>query len=90
MVQTPRPDLRIGDHVIKSQPTALFLGVTIDNTLRWKEQAIAAAVKGLKWLQQFSQLSRPSRGVSFSHMRHLYLAIAVPRMLYAADVFLTP
>ena len=30
------------------------------------------------------------KGVSRSNMHQLFLAVAVPRMLYAADVFLTP
>jgi len=38
---------------------------------------------------QFARLSKPTKGVSRSNMRRLFLAVAVPRMLYAADIFLT-
>jgi ribonuclease HI len=85
-----RRHLRLGAQVIKSQGHAKFLGVLIDNTLRWKEQNAAALAKGQGWVLQFGRLAQPTKGVSRSNMRRLYLAVAVPRMLYAADVFLTP
>ena len=85
-----RPSLRLSTQVIKSQGYAKFLGVIVDNSLRWKEQNAAALAKGQDWVLQFGQLSKPTKGASRSNMRRLYLAVAVPRMLYAADVFLTP
>ena len=85
-----RPSLRLGTQVIKSQGHAKFLGVLVDNSLRWKEQNAAALAKGQDWVLQFGRLSKPTKGASRSNMRRLYLAVAVPRMLYAADVFLTP
>jgi len=85
-----RPALKLGAQTIKSQGHAKFLGVLVDNTLRWKEQNAAALAKGQGWVLQFGRLAQPTKGVSRSNMRRLYLAVAVPRMLYAADVFLTP
>ncbi|KJA12715.1 hypothetical protein HYPSUDRAFT_107258, partial [Hypholoma sublateritium FD-334 SS-4] len=70
--------------------SAKFLGVIVDNQLRWKEQGAAALRKGQAWVGQICRLSQTTKGVSRAHMRRLYLSIAVPRMLYAADVFLTP
>jgi hypothetical protein len=45
---------------------------------------------GRDWVLQFRRLSKPTGGMSFHNMRHLYLSIAIPKMLYAADVWFTP
>jgi hypothetical protein len=86
----PHPNLRLRNHVIKSQTLAKFLGVIVDNTLNWKEQAAVALGKGHDWVLQFGRLVRPTKGVSRVNMQRFYLTIAVPQMLYAADIFLTP
>ena len=39
---------------------------------------------------QYCRLAKPLQGVSAKFMRCLYIAIAVPRMLDAADLFLMP
>jgi hypothetical protein len=85
----PRPNLRLRNHVIKSQTSAKFLGVIVDNTLNWKEQAAVALGKGHDWVLQFGRLVWPTKGVSRVYMRRFYLMIVVPQMLYAADIFLT-
>jgi len=90
MVPMPRANLRLRTHIIKSQTSAKFLGVIVNNTLSWKEQAAAALGKGHDWVLQFGRLAQPTKGVSRANMRRFYLSIAVPRMLYAADIFLTP
>ena len=46
--------------------------------------------KGTVWVTQFCRLSKPTIGMPPNYARQLYKAIAVPRMLYAADIFLTP
>jgi ribonuclease HI len=67
-----------------------LLGIHIDQELRWKEQAAAALGKGQDWLVQFGRLARVSKGVSMKYVRRLYISIALPRMLYGADIFLAP
>jgi hypothetical protein len=89
-IPTPRRTLILGDKHIPSKDTAGFLGVIVDNKLNWKGQCAAALAKGQDWLIQFGRLTRTSRGIHASYIRQLYLSIAVPRMLYAADIFLTP
>jgi hypothetical protein len=69
---------------------AKFLGVIVDNKLNWKGQCAAPATKGQDWLIQFSRLAWASQGINAKYTRQLYLSIAVPQMLYAADIFLTP
>ena len=62
----------------------------LDQELRWKDQVNCAFTKGTKWVTQYQRLARVSGSVSAKYMRRFYLAVAVPRMLYAADVFLIP
>jgi len=85
-----RPTLVIANQRIKPSPHVKFLGLHIDKGLRWKEQGAAAIAKGAGWLLQFGRLAKPSGGVSFQHIRRLWLSVAVPRILYGADIFLMP
>jgi hypothetical protein len=75
---------------IPSRPCIKLLGVQIDNELRWKQHGAIAIKKGQDWVIQFGRLSRASKGVATKYMRQLYTAVALPRMLYVADVFLPP
>jgi hypothetical protein len=64
--------------------------VVVDNKLNWKGQCAASLAKGQDWLIQFSRLAKTAHGIRAKFIQQLYLSIAIPRMLYAADVFLTP
>jgi hypothetical protein len=89
-IPQPRQALILREQRIPSKETARFLGVIVDNKLNWKAQCTAALAKGQDWLIQFGRLARASRGITAKYTRQLYLSIAIPRILYAADIFLTP
>jgi ribonuclease HI len=74
----------------KSAETVKFLRLIVDNKLNWKGQCATALAKGQDWLIKFGRLARASKGVTAKYIQQLYLSIAVPRMLYGADLFLTP
>jgi hypothetical protein len=82
--------INIDGHLVKPTATAKYLGMILDEKLKWKEQQAAALAKGQRWLLQFGRLAKMTNGIKAPYMRKLYLAIAVPRMLYGADLFLTP
>ena len=67
-----------------------FLGVLIDQELRWKEHVNYALVKGIGWVTQYQRLVKVTGCVSAKYMWRLYMVVAVPRMLYMADIFLIP
>ena len=67
-----------------------FLGVLIDQELWWKEQVNYALQKGMKLVGQYPRLAKPSKGVSAKYMRYFYVSIWLPKMLYAASLFLIP
>ena len=83
-----RPDLILRGHRIQSAQTATFLGVKIDRELRWHEQGDRMVAKGQAWAAQIQRLARVTKGVPPTLLRRLYLAVAVPRIYYTADVCL--
>ena len=49
-----------------------------------------ALQRGTKWVEQYQWLAKPLRGISAKHMQKFYMAIVVPKMMYADDLFLVP
>lgn len=86
----PRPNMHIQGAIIHPSPTHRFLGVIIDQELRWKVQANNAIAKGLAYVFQLKQLSTTAKGIPLRQMRQLYQAVALPKMTYAADLWFTP
>lgn len=84
------PPLILQHHTIQPAASHTFLGVKVDRALHWHEQTNRAIEKGTRWISLFRRMANTRRGVSSNISRRLYLAVAVPSMLYAADVFLNP
>jgi ribonuclease HI len=85
-----RPELVIDGRTIKEVKSYKYLGMQVDNQLRWNEQAQRAAANATKWLLQFRRLTRPSTGVSSKLMRRLYLSVALPKLTYGLDIWYSP
>jgi hypothetical protein len=64
--------------------------VTFDQELRWTTQAKSALAKATKWTLMYRCLAKQSAGINAKLMRKLYLAVAVPKLTYAVDVWYTP
>jgi hypothetical protein len=62
----------------------------VDNKLNWKAQCASALGEGQDWVIHFSRIARTTKGIPAKYFQQLYISIAIPRMLYAADIFLTP
>lgn len=84
------PNLTLQGTLIRNCETYKYLGVLFDADLNWKRQAENAATKGIKWVALFSRLSRTRKGINANLMRHLYRAVGIPKVTYAADVWYTP
>lgn len=80
----------VGGQVIPVREGIKLLGLFLDAELRYKEQSAIAIQKGQTWLSQFRRLSRTTGGVASQHIRDWYTAILMSRMLYGADIFLSP
>ncbi|KAI0066765.1 hypothetical protein BV25DRAFT_1790450, partial [Artomyces pyxidatus] len=75
---------------IQPSATTRYLGVIFDQHLNWKAQTQHAVRKGTVWTEQLRRLARPSTGLTSAYVRRLFIAVAIPKMLYAADVWCTP
>jgi hypothetical protein len=92
-VPMERPKLVLEGQEVKETTCYKYLGVQMDSPsqLCWKEQAQRATANATKWILQYRQLTRPSTGVKSKLMRHLYIAVALPNMIYGFfDVWYTP
>ncbi|KAJ3486122.1 hypothetical protein NLI96_g4454 [Meripilus lineatus] len=85
-----RPKITIGGQEITPQKTYKFLGVYLDQELRFKEHAAYALSKGMTWVNQLRRLTKITTGMQPRYARQLYLAVAIPKMLYAAEIFCAP
>ena len=85
-----RPPMVIRGTTIKPSTSHKFLGVMVDQELRWKEHASYALAKGAAYVALIRRISKSAYGVSPRLMRQLYRSIAVPKMLYAASIWLKP
>lgn len=84
------PPIDLGEHEVNPKRTAKLLGIWVDAELKWREQAANAIKKGQEWINGFRRLSKVSAGAATPAIRQLYTAIAIPKMLYGAEVFLIP
>ena len=84
----PRPPMKIRGNVITPAPAHKFLGVIVDQELRWKEHAAYALAKGASYAALLRRLSRSAHGIPAGLTRQLYRSIAIPKMLYAASIWI--
>jgi len=86
----PRPNMTLCGVTIKSAPMHKFLGVLLDNELHWKAHAAYAIAKGAKYSVLLRRLSATSWGVPTKLICQLYLSVAIPKIMYAAAIWLHP
>ena len=75
---------------IEPSNSTKYLGVIVDRHLSWKAQHAYAVENGTKWATQIRCLARPSWRITPKHTKCLYISVALPRILYALDVWCTP
>lgn len=80
----------IGGRLIEVKRVAKFLGILIDAGLRWKEQGAMVVRRGDDWVTKFRRVAQVTKGIPKRYIKQAYEGMAIPRMLYGADVFLTP
>lgn len=86
----PHPDMILQGATIHPSPTHRFLGVILDQELHWRAQADNTVMKGIAYVLQLRRLSTSAKGLPLRLMCQLYLAVAVPKMIYAADLWFSP
>jgi hypothetical protein len=64
-----------------------YLGVYLNQHLDWGTQRNYAVEKGTKWTAQIRRATAPSWGLTPKHAQRLFISVAIPRILYAIDVW---
>src|SRR6267154_2624251 len=85
-----QPSMIVRGSTICPSATHKFLGVILDQELRWKEHVTYAIAKGTAYALQLCRLSSTATRMPMKLTRQLYQAVTIPKMLYAADVWFTP
>ena len=61
-----------------------FLGVLVDQALKFKQHTAMVYAKGSRLVGQIKRLANARNGLKMAVVRRLYLSVVVPSMLYAA------
>jgi len=83
----PRTSLQLWNIEVKPIDHARYLGVIFDQHLNWKAQHVHTIEKGAKWTAQIHRITRLSWGIMPKYARRLYISVALPRVLYGADIW---
>ena len=86
----PRPNLTLPNVTLEPSHNTKYLGVYIDQHLAWNIHVAYTLKKGAKWSSQIRRVVAPSWGLTPKHARKMYCSVAIPRILYAADVWGVP
>ncbi|CDO74895.1 hypothetical protein BN946_scf184988.g2 [Trametes cinnabarina] len=85
------PPLTLSDGtVVHPSDHHRFLGVLMDQGLRFKQHVASVYAKGSRLVAQVRRLATARNGLALPIVRRLYLAVVIPSLMYAADTFLTP
>ena len=84
------PPIKVRGITIKPSSSHKFLGVILDQELRWKEQANYSLGKGMEYAILMRHISGASWGTPSKLTRQLYQAVVIPRVMYAASVWMKP
>ena len=89
-IPIPRPDLVLEGQIIKEVHTYKYLGILIDNWLKWKEQAQQATANTTKWILQFRRLTKPPTSIKPKLLWQLYIAVTLPKITYGLVAWYLP
>ena len=86
----PRPKLTLPHGEVEPKRSVKYLGVVLDQHLGWTPQRANAIEKGTAWALQIKRIARPGWGITPKYARKLFIGVALPKILYGADVWYTP
>src|SRR5258708_6205221 len=86
----PWPTLTLPHGTIDPSMNTQYLGVILNQHLKWTQQLAHITEKGSKWAAQIKRATRPTWGITLKYTCKLYISVALPRILYMIDVWCTP
>ena len=85
-----RPVLTLPNTAVKPTLSTKYLGIILDQNLKWNDQLAYVIGKGSKWAAQVRRVARPSWGLTPRSARKLYIGTALPKTLYGIEVWCNP
>ena len=82
-----RRPLKLLDTTLTPTASTKYLGIYFDQHLDWNTQRNYAVEKGTKWTAQIQRATAPSWGLTPANARRIYIGVAIPRILYAIDIW---
>lgn len=84
------PNLKLPHGNIEPKNSIKYLRVVLDQHLLWAPQHTHVIKKGTHWTSQIKHIVHPGWGITPKYARRLYISIALPRVLYGAEVWYMP
>lgn len=88
--RAPRPPLTLNGFTIQPSTSHKFLGVILDDELRFHEHANYAYGKGTSYLGQTQRIAKQQKGIRGKVSRMLYASVVIPRVCYAMEIWCNP
>jgi len=85
--QKSRLPLQLPQRTGKPVISTKYLGVFFDQNLNWKVQQAHRVKKGTQWAAQIRRIAKQTWGITPKYARRLYISIALPRALYAINLW---
>ena len=85
-----RPNLEMMDFTVTPTQSTKYLGVYLDQHLSWNTHIAHAIKKGVDWSLRIRRAVTPSWGLTPKHAHKLFISVALPKILYAVDVWGIP
>ena len=86
-VPKKRIPITIAGRTMRPVKSHKFLGIIIDEELRFKEQLASTVAKGTKYTLTCRRLAKPSLGIKNKFTRLLFNSMVIPKMLYGIDIW---
>jgi hypothetical protein len=84
------PTLILQGTTVPTSPSHKFLGVIVDQELRWQAHKAYALTKSAAYVKLLHCLSTMSWGLSPKFLRQLYQAVTLPHIAYVASIWFCP
>lgn len=78
------------DVIVAPTNSMQYLGVIQHYKLNWLQQWNLTIKRGSAWTSAIAQIMKSKMGIKTQFARQLYTAVYLPRMLYAAELWVSP
>jgi ribonuclease HI len=83
-------NLVLSNTTIEPSSTVRYLGIIIDQSLKWWQHVQHVQEKAASTLQALRSLAGSTWGSGLTALRQVYLSIVIPQVLYGCSVWYTP